>query len=352
MKIAEILSSSHSSGANIPLGRFDVIPSAVTGAPLRYFTPDPLSLLLARCVGECSDEAPRPMDQAFVLLLARSAATDHSGSVNASYAKLVAQTALGHVRYIDSESILKLGSCISPRAREARQEIVFSGAVSASASKHVYPPYEALPTLLTSLADGLNCPPEGMDASVFAAVVGFFCVHVHPFLDGNGRWSRVLSTQAGALLKGSDSGVISAIFQSRFKHALAHSIWPSARLTGLKEYLQMAKSFEAALRSGVEPEVVELSGLALSALKRHFISRRDYEEAAIAIFTDREVDIRSLLKDQFNLSDKRQRWLTEELDEIASRLNGSTHSNFFMDAAAAVDAAVKYAQNSLSRSFN
>lgn len=338
-------------GINMPLGRFDVIPSGVTGRPLHYFTPEPLPILLERSLAECSGEMQERNNPALTLLLARSAATDHAGNVDVVQAKRIAQVAFGHVLWTDLESILKLGSDISPAAKKLRQEIVFSGAASASASGHVYPPHEAVPALLESLADGLKFPPIGMDATVFSAVVGFFCVHVHPFIDGNGRWARALSVQAGTLMKGSDSGTISAIFQNKFKHLLANSIWPTARRTGLKEYLQTAKSFEAVLRNGIDTRALELSNLSLSALKRHFNSRREYEEAAIVMLLSSGADYH-LQKERFNLSEKRQRWLAEELDGIAKMLSPATSSQYlFRFVADAAGMAVERAENYVKRSF-
>ena len=170
----ETLPLQQAPGINMPLGRFDVMPSAVTGRPLRYFTPEPLSVLLERSLGACLSEEPQSMHPALSLLLARVAATDHAVNLDVAQAKRIAQIALGHVSCTSLESILKLGSDISPAAKKPRQEIVFSGAASASASGHVYPSHEAVPALLSSLVDGLKSPPIGMDATVFSAVTGFF----------------------------------------------------------------------------------------------------------------------------------------------------------------------------------
>ena len=152
-------------------------------------------------------------------------------------------------------------------------------------------------------------------------------------------------------MKGSDSGVISAIFQNRFKHTLAHSIWPSARRAGLKEYLQIARSFETALRSGIDQKALELSDLVFSALKRNFNSRREYEEAAITVFACGGADTR-LPRERFNLSEKRHRWLAEELDGIALTLDPSASSDYlFRYVARATSVAVDHAQDFVKRNF-
>ncbi len=67
--------------------------------------------------------------------------------------------------------------------------------VSGKTGKPVYtpPPPEAVPGLMGELVDWLRASSE-IHPVLIAAIAQFELVHIHPFVDGNGRTSRLLST--------------------------------------------------------------------------------------------------------------------------------------------------------------
>jgi Fic family protein len=67
--------------------------------------------------------------------------------------------------------------------------------VSGQTGKPVYtpPPPEAVPGLMAELVDWLRADSD-IHPVLIAAIAQFELVHIHPFVDGNGRTSRLLST--------------------------------------------------------------------------------------------------------------------------------------------------------------
>ncbi len=67
--------------------------------------------------------------------------------------------------------------------------------VNASTGETVYtpPPAQDVPALMAELVTWLNAPGE-VHPVLVSGVAQFQLVHIHPFLDGNGRTSRLLST--------------------------------------------------------------------------------------------------------------------------------------------------------------
>ena len=67
--------------------------------------------------------------------------------------------------------------------------------VNAATGQAIYtpPPPGDVPELMRQLVAWLN-QPRGIHAVIVGAIAQFQLVHIHPFLDGNGRTSRLLST--------------------------------------------------------------------------------------------------------------------------------------------------------------
>ncbi|MFH0946004.1 MAG: Fic family protein [Planctomycetota bacterium] len=67
--------------------------------------------------------------------------------------------------------------------------------VNSASGEVVYtpPPAHDMPILMRELVDWLNDPAD-VHPVLVSGVAQFQCVHIHPFLDGNGRTSRLLST--------------------------------------------------------------------------------------------------------------------------------------------------------------
>lgn len=81
----------------------------------------------------------------------------------------------------------------SARAGEYRE--IQNYVVNASTGEKIYTPPAAVevPLFMSELVDWLNTPGE-MHPIIQGGIAQFQLVHIHPFLDGNGRASRLLST--------------------------------------------------------------------------------------------------------------------------------------------------------------
>jgi Fic family protein len=83
------------------------------------------------------------------------------------------------------------GGAAAPGAYRKIQNYV----VNSATGQTVYtpPPAHDVPILMTILVDWLNCEKE-IHPVLVSGIAQFEFVHIHPFLDGNGRVSRLLST--------------------------------------------------------------------------------------------------------------------------------------------------------------
>lgn len=83
------------------------------------------------------------------------------------------------------------GGTAQPGAYRAVQNLV----VNAATGKTVYtpPPPGDVPELMRDLVQWLNTPTD-IHAVLVSGIAQFQLVHIHPFIDGNGRTSRLLST--------------------------------------------------------------------------------------------------------------------------------------------------------------
>lgn len=68
--------------------------------------------------------------------------------------------------------------------------------VNSATGETVYtpPPAHDVPILMSELVDWLNREDEDTNPVLVSGIAQFQFVHIHPFLDGNGRTSRLLST--------------------------------------------------------------------------------------------------------------------------------------------------------------
>lgn len=243
-------------GCDIPPGRTDRIVSGITGRPLAYFTPDPLPELLDRLLPSSPLALPAPegIDTAF--LLARPAAQRNPGDINISLATSFCEILSGSRHLATTDDILKIGAILSPRAARLRQEIVFSGGPTASFSEHIFTPPTQLPGQIEALTETMRLlreNPTSLDPTLLAACVGFYSVHTHPFLDANGRWSRLQSAYAAKLVGNPLAGMISATMQSTARDRLANEIWPTTRRSGFRELFIFAIRYHTNLAARISP---------------------------------------------------------------------------------------------------
>ena len=134
---------------------------------------------------------------------------------------------------------------------------------------------------------------------MLAACAAFHALHVHPFVDGNGRWTRLLAARIGAARGELVSGVAHACLLQLGKPVLVEHHWPHARSHGLGGYLARCRAFEgrvlerlrsgalresmAALHAGVAATVVSPSlrvGLLADLLAHGRIRRNDLKRVA------------------------------------------------------------------------
>ena len=230
-----------------PAGRIDCVPSGVTGKPLRYFTPDPLPDLLERTRTE---PATRPrLDPLLALILIRAAARNTTtGDVDLPQARRFLELLRKAAARPTVDDLIELARSIHPRIDGIRQEIIFVGGMVPSSARHIYAPYAAIRDLMEALAEGLNSDESRRgDPLIVSATVGAFCVYLHPFVDGNGRWSRLVSASTAATRDAQWPAMVGVAFQNACKSPLSKRVLPDATTGGLREYLQSALRFETLL---------------------------------------------------------------------------------------------------------
>ncbi len=268
-------------GLDRPPGRSDSVASGITGGVLRYFTPDPLPDLLQRCQPLGGFAPVGLSDEIYMSLALAGAASCARGQVDRKQAALFCNLIMGQIDLHTSQDIISLGRQVSPRAVGIRREMVYADALIPSMARQIYAHHECLHDLMESLQDALNRPWE-IDVSIVASVVGFFCAQMHPFVDGNGRWTRLMVVSAGAKRGRTIDGMICAIFLNICKSVLANEIWPESRICGLRAYLEASSRFNAVFRQLLSTEFIadmvwlstSLAGLAKSArLKASFLAK-------------------------------------------------------------------------------
>ena len=304
-------------GLDAPAGRIDVIPSAVTGKPLRYATPAKLSELLQRCLVYPAPEQLNACDPVLVpWLFPVGAYRASKGVIDSEQARRLGEIAHRHVNHLSYESVLQLGQDIHPATKSLREEIVFSGAGSASHANHVYTPHELLPALIEDLIMVLNRPPTNIDAGVFAAIVGFYCSCIHPFKDGNGRWTRVLAMQAAVSAGSPKDGVLVCAFLAMFYAELAGDIWPACFSNGMRRYLSAVTRFRDVLHRKVDESAQKPAvGDLLETLKASARSAREYERLVIQVFSRNALDPQEIKK-FYGLSTRRMEGLSARIQAI------------------------------------
>lgn len=305
------------SGLDIPTAHFDIVPSGVTGKPLRYVTPESLSELLDRCQSYVTIEHSESPDAALVAWLLPIAAYRASvGLIDAQQALLLGQVAYRHSDYRTHASMLELGARIHPAARSLREEIAFSGARSASEANHLYTPHDRVPALVAELVEILRKPPSKLDPAIFAAVVGFYCSCVHPFKNGNGRWARIMTMQAGMAAGSSVAGAVACSYLAMFYAELAGTIWPGSYVNGLRRYLSIFNSFknELCIKINISRKKLAIQDL-LEVLESCARSRREYEGIVIRVFAHNALDLNDI-KLSCGMSTRRLQGLIERIEGI------------------------------------
>lgn len=265
-----------------PAGAFHALPSALTGKALRYFVPSALITLI-------EDSAPKRTNRSIVaatpeacLLLLRAASRRTSAHTeDAAQAQRMSGLLLDGQPILTVEGLLSLGAQISPSSRQIRSEMAYSGGPTASTARHLYAPHSAIPDLLASLSDSLNNPWANVPSVVTTAITGFFCAHTHPFLDGNGRWSRLVALSSGIARSDYLGTMINVAMQNTCVRPLARKVWETSRTQGLRNYLDASLDFERALLTNPGFCAALRASHSIASAMRHAIPGRRQRHATL-----------------------------------------------------------------------
>ena len=311
-------------GCDVPPGRTDSIASGITGRPLTYFTPDPLPELLSRLSPGNAVPMPPAEDADAAFMLVRAAALRNSAGIDIGLATRFCEILSSKRHLATTSEILRTGAALSPRAASLRQEIVFSGGPIASFSEQIFAPSTELPRLLKALAEtmeSLQEAPGQPDPILLAAVVGFYSVHTHPFLDANGRWSRLQSAYAAKAIGSPLTAMISAAMQSSARDRLANEIWPNTRKAGFREYLTFANRYHESMVKRLSPTLTIASQIK-KELSRSISNRRGLTAAMTELHTTGQLEL-SNLRASAGLSMRSALGIASRISEITGepRLN-------------------------------
>ncbi|WP_189644663.1 Fic family protein [Luteimonas gilva] len=291
-----------------PPGRVDNVPSAITGLPLRYFTPDPLTVLLDRCrptAGAVPVVQDPRLEDAGLLLIASSSRRGPSGGVDFAQAMRFAEILTGLKQLDTLDEIVNAGRTLSTRVTGLRDEIVFSGGPTASDAHLVYALPASLRQLLVSLEAGLAGLNESpLDPAIVVGVTGFFCIHLHPFVDANGRWSRLVMASVGARRKAGWPAMVQTSLQNACKREFGERIWPEARANGLKNYLLLVHRFEQELTGRLHgSEILHALSTITGEINRQARTRSARQTTIAELFSKNSVSVHKL-REKFGSSAK------------------------------------------------
>ena len=269
------------SSVDRPTGRYISVPSAVTGKPLNYFVPDALASLLTRSRPEIAPQKLVRNDLFAGLAFARCAATyGRYSSVDDAQAVRFCRLMTESTEQLRSVvDLTDLGKSILAGTEGLRTGMVFSGAHSASAARHVYAPHAAVPDLMDALSEGITSYLDGVEPSVAMSITHYFAVHVHPFEDANGRWARLVASAVGIQMAPSLRVMVNSTFHNLFKGELAEFVWPRCAISGMRNYLELVLTFESECikkmaGSGILALVKRFNNEVLATKKNHCDARR------------------------------------------------------------------------------
>ncbi|MDQ3268989.1 MAG: Fic family protein [Pseudomonadota bacterium] len=186
--------------------------------------------------------------------------------------------------------LVAIAARIAKKSQELRRQIVFTGSKVASDAVHVYAPHEALPDLMDQLAAGIRFEAPGVSPVDRVAVLGYYCVHAHPFKDGNGRWTRALclAVERRSLLK----TVAAVSFQTVCPRALAEVVWPQTRVQGLRAYLEACNAYtERLLATYHQSPVRDSMNMMHEALRKAAKGPAKFQAISRLVFVNRKLDI-------------------------------------------------------------
>lgn len=331
-----------------PAGRVEGIVSGITGDPIRYFIPDPLAQLIERSRAGIKPRAVLQNETAVAVCLTRPASTRGIGFVvDPEQALRFGRLLINRRPYRTREQLLALGKEISRKSHQYREEIIYAGAAVASAAKVVFAPYPLIPNLMEGLFDAASRDWPEVDPTVLTAVAGFYGVSVHPFIDGNGRWSRLVAASIGLTSGQVLPAMVNVTFQNACKAELADLVWPQARSYGLRRYIEVSWRFEEVFMEKLQSSGAVESAINLGdTLKRSATHLRNHQEAVIELHGRGEIPLQRL-RALYGMSARAFDGLIERLRNSAPHVEISSDALSVRSLHALFDESIQYAKASV-----
>jgi len=249
---------------NAPIGEHLIVRSQLTGQPLTYFVPYPITQLAAQLKpSSAGTSVPSPMALWLLIPFLCRRNCRVPGFIEPAMIRAHAALMAGQLVLQSIEDLAGLAAGLDPKVRGLRQQICYAGGKTPSAAQRIYAPASDLPTLMDALLEFLQRNDlTQWDALEVAVLTEEYAVRTHPFVDGNGRWSRVLAVYAGARSGDRWSGAAAAIF-SKAAWELARPLLESASNRGLAPYFETVRLFSdtlyaAAVKRGLVADIERL----------------------------------------------------------------------------------------------
>lgn len=273
MKATDCVAGTES--GHVPLGWSAVVPSALTGRSLQYFTPYPISRLL-RALPEATEPALRldPLAGELLACAVYGAMTRQrfsgAGSDPAKAQELLKR--LLHSPAVDigaPNGVFEISTALAGvKARGYRREIVYSGAAAVEGAP-LYAIEDEIPALMRDLADSIAGLDRGSASTELAALVLFVAISIHPFLDGNGRFARLSAITAAHQGGHIASGALVAAVQWANRPWFVATCM-NVRTSGMHEYLTAYRSAADAAARALDQRGVTSSLNALARFLQEF----------------------------------------------------------------------------------
>ncbi|MFC3815291.1 Fic family protein [Lysobacter sp. GCM10012299] len=216
-------------------------------------------------------------------------------------------------RYATSTDHLQLVGSIVPGITGFREENVFTGGRTAGDAAHLFPPHAALPELMAELDRVPQAAYADRNPLEVAAMIGFYGAHTHPFLDGNGRWSRLLALASGSLTGDWESSALASVYLQCARDHLCEHVWPKMRLHGLQTYLDGARVFATETRMQLHERRLHAAAVRING---HFKSlspaSAPFEACLADIYAEGRISL-ATIKDRFGMSDRKLGGFTDRI---------------------------------------
>lgn len=271
--------------------------SGITGKSLAFYTPKPFDVLLeqyCRLPSRLGPTNSTPEERPITPLLLRTVAQNRDRTVDVAQARRLFDASTSKPPFEQIGDFVAVAKSISGLTG-FRSEIVFAGGKTSSQAKQIFAPCAAIPALLEPLRAEMARSRSVIDVTSLAAIIGFYCIHVHPFVDGNGRWTRIIAIAAGSIKGDPFSAALNAAFLTVCSADLIHGVWPIAKVSDLARYLELSHDFDRNVRSSPDwLEIVDSFATFDQRLRRLLRSRSQYSSVARELYTASTIPLEKL----------------------------------------------------------